>query len=156
MSSKSSFRLNIFNIYHTTGLIRNATPGYRGVPRARYSTSSSSSTSSTSSTSPVVLPVVPVQCRGSALRYIGQGTYWLPLLLRILFFHLTTQTLLFFFQCRVSVFLWGNALIPALSACEVRTCYAHLSFFLSSKPEVYTATNKSENASGAAMRMNKR
>ena len=28
--------------YHTTGLIRNATPGYRGVPRARYSTSSSS------------------------------------------------------------------------------------------------------------------
>ena len=87
-----------------------------------------------------------------AVRYIGQGTYWLSLLLRILFFHLTTQTLLFFFQCRVSVFLWGNALIPALSACEVRTCYAHLSFFLSSKPEVYTATNKSENVSGAAMR----
>ena len=66
MSSKSSFRLNIFNIYHTTGLIRNATPGYRGVPRARYSTSSSSS-----STSPVVLPVVPVQCRGSALYRSG-------------------------------------------------------------------------------------
>ena len=149
MSSKSSFRLNIFNIYHTTGLIRNATPGYRGVPRARYSTSSSSTsgtsgTASGTSDSPV------------AVRYIGQGTYWLSLLLRILFFHLTTQTLLFFFQCRVSVFLWGNALIPALSACEVRTCYAHLSFFLSSKPEVYTATNKSENASGAAMRMNKR
>ena len=46
MSSKSSFRLNSFNIYHTTGLIRNATPGYRGVPRARYSTSSSSGTAS--------------------------------------------------------------------------------------------------------------
>ncbi len=70
MSSKSSFRLNIFNIYHTTGLIRNATPGYRGLPRARYSTSSSSSSSS-SSTSPVVLPVVPVQCRGSALYRSG-------------------------------------------------------------------------------------
>ena len=155
MSSKSSFRLNIFNIYHTTGLIRNATPGYRGVPRTRYSTSSSSS-SSTSSTSassgrPTASGTSPV-----AVRYIGQGTYWLSLLLRILFFHLTTQTLLFFFQCRVSVFLRGNALIPALSACVVRTCYAHLSFFLSSKPEVYTATNKSENASGAAMRMNKR
>ena len=161
MSSKSSFRLNIFNIYHTTGLIRNATPGYRGVPRARYSTSSSSSSSSSSSTSsrptsassgrPTASGTSPV-----AVRYIGQGTYWLSLLLRILFFHLTTQTLLFFFQCRVSVFLRGNALIPALSACVVRTCYAHLSFFLSSKPEVYTATNKSENASGAAMRMNKR
>ena len=137
MSSKSSFRLNIFNIYHTTGLIRNATPGYRGVPRARYSTSATASGS------------LPVQCA------IGQGT-WLSRLLRILFFHLTTQTLLFFFQCRVSVFLWGYALIPALSACEIRTCYTHLSFFLSSKPEVYTATNKSENASGAAMRMNKR
>ena len=147
MSSKSSFRLNSFNIYHTTGLIRNATPGYRGVPRARYSTSTSSSGTASgtgSGTSPV------------AVRYIGQGTYWLSLLLRILFFHLTTQTLLLFFQCRVSVFLWGNALIPALSACEVRTCYALLSFFLGSKPEVYTATNKSENASGAAMRMNKR
>ena len=149
MSSKSSFRLNSFNIYHTTGLIRNATPGYRGVPRARYSTSTSSSgTASGSGTGSGTSPV--------AVRYIGQGTYWLSLLLRILFFHLTTQTLLFFFQCRVSVFLWGNALIPALSACEVRTCYAHLSFFLGSKPEVYTATNKSENASGAAMRMNKR
>ena len=127
MSSKSSFRLNIFNIYHTTGLIRKATPGYGGVPRprARY------------------------QCA------IGQGTYWLSLLLRILFFHLTTQTLLFFFQCRVSFFLWGYALIPALSACEIWTCYAHLSFFLSSKPEVYTATDKSENASRAAVRMNK-
>ena len=147
MSSKSSFRLNSFNIYHTTGLIRNATPGYRGVPRARYSTSTSSSGTASgtgSGTSPV------------AVRYIGQGTYWLSLLLRILFFHLTTQTLLLFFQCRVSVFLWGNALIPALSACEVRTCYALLSFFLGSKPEVYTATNKSENASGAAMRTNKR
>ena len=94
---------------------------------------------------------VPVQWQCA----IGQGTYWLSLLLRILFFHLTTQTLLFFFQCRVSFFLWGYALIPALSACEIRTCYAHLSFFLSSKPEVYTATNKSKNASGAAMRMNK-
>ena len=126
MSSKSSFRLNILNIYHTTGLIRKATPGYGGVPRARY------------------------QCA------IGKGTYWLSLLLRILFFHLTTQTLLFFFQCTVSFFLWGYALIPALSACEIRTCYApHLSFFASSKPEVYSATNKSENASGAAMRMNK-
>ena len=52
MSSKSSFRLNSFNIYHTTGLIRNATPGYRGVPRARYSTSSTS-TASGSGTSPV-------------------------------------------------------------------------------------------------------
>ena len=154
MSSKSSFRLNSFNIYHTTGLVRNATPGYRGVPRARYSTSSC-----TSSTSLVVLPVVVIvvpvqwQCAISVRELID---YQVSLLLRILFFHLTTQTLLFFFQCRVSVFLWGNALIPALSACEVRTCYAHLSFFLSSKPEVYTATNKSENASGAAMRMNKR
>ena len=150
MSSKSWFRLNICNIYHTTGLIRNAPPGYRGVPRARYSTSS---------TSIVVLGYCQwqwYQPTAVAVRYIGQGTYWLSLLLRILLFHLTTQTLLFFFQCRVSVFLWGNALIPALSACEVRTCYAHLSFFLSSKPEVYTATNKSENASGAAMRMNKR
>ena len=73
MSSKSSFRLNIFNIYHTTGLIRNATPGYRGVPRARYSTSSSSGSSSTSSTSPVVLAVVPVQCRGSALLVYRSG-----------------------------------------------------------------------------------
>ena len=58
MSSKSSFRLNIFNIYHTTGLIRNATS-------ARYSTSSSS----TSSTSPVV--PVQWQCRGSALYRSG-------------------------------------------------------------------------------------
>ena len=149
MSSKSSFRLNIFNIYHTTGLIRNATPGYRGVPRARYSTSSSSSSGTASGTGSGTSPV--------AVRYIGQGTYWLSLLLRILFFHLTTQTLLFFFQCRVSVFLWGYALIPALSACEILTCYApHLSFFRSFKPEVYTATNESENASGAAMRMNKR
>ena len=66
MSSKSSFRLNSFNIYHTTGLIRNATPGYRGVPRARYSTSTSSSGTARgtgSGTSPV------------AVRYIGQGTY---------------------------------------------------------------------------------
>ncbi len=30
MSSNSSFRLNIFNIYHTSGLIRKATPGYGG------------------------------------------------------------------------------------------------------------------------------
>ena len=159
MSSKSSFRLNIFNIYHTTGLIRNATPGYRGVPRARYSTgTSSSSSSSTSNTSGTAsgTGTSPVAVASAvAVHYIGQGTYWLSLL-RILFFHLTTQTLLFFFQCRVSVFLSGNALIPALSACEVQTCYAHLSFFLTSKPEVYTATNKSENASGAAMRMNKR
>ncbi len=71
MSSKSSFRLNSFNVYHTIGLIRNATPGYRGVPWAGYSTSSSSGTASgtgshrsgTSGTSPV------------AVRYIGQGTY---------------------------------------------------------------------------------
>ena len=60
MSSKSSFRLNSFNIYHTTGLIRNATPGYRGVPRARYSTSSSS-TSIDIVVLPVALVVVPVQ-----------------------------------------------------------------------------------------------
>ena len=72
MSLKSSFRLNIFNIYHTTGLIRNATPGYRGVPRARYSTtsSSSSSTSSRRSTSGTASGTSPV-----AVRYIGQGTY---------------------------------------------------------------------------------
>ena len=66
MSSKSSFRLNSFNIYHTTGLIRNATPGYRGVPRARYSTSTSSSGTASgtgSGTSPV------------GVRFIGQGTY---------------------------------------------------------------------------------
>ena len=33
MSSKISFWLNIFHIYHTTGLIRKATPGYGGVLR---------------------------------------------------------------------------------------------------------------------------
>ena len=65
MSSKSSFRLNSFNIYHTTGLIRNATPGYRGVPRARYSTSSSSGTASGTGTSG------SAQSSGSALYRSG-------------------------------------------------------------------------------------
>ena len=36
MSSMSSFRLNIFNIYHTTGLIRKATPGYGAIGQGTY------------------------------------------------------------------------------------------------------------------------
>ena len=141
VSSKSSFSVKYFQYLpynrpnpKSNTVLRRSTPGPLPLRTG---------------TRAVPVVVVPVQCA------IGQGTYWLSLLLRILFFHLTTQTLLFFFQCSVSFFLSGYALIPALSACEIRTCYAYLSFFLSSKPEVYTATNKPENASGAAMRMNK-
>ena len=72
--TKSSFRLNSFNIYHTTGLIRNATPGYRGVSRARYSTSSSSGSSSSGTASGTGSGTVPGTST-VAVRYIGQGTY---------------------------------------------------------------------------------